>query len=55
MFEAPLPNLQELHEDAEVYRVMLASGMLAVPDQVNLSNHLRGIENSISFIERMGS
>lgn len=49
-----MPSLVELHQDAEAYRVLLASGLLAEPDQVNAANQLRGIENSITFIEAMG-
>jgi hypothetical protein len=46
--------LPSLHEDAAALEALLASGMLDVPSQVNAGNHLRGIKNSISFIERLG-
>lgn len=52
MYQVPEPSLQELQEDAAAIEAImpLASG----PDQVLLTQHLRGLQNSISFIERMG-
>jgi hypothetical protein len=46
--------LPELHADASALQTLLASGMLDAPSQVNASNHLLGLQNSISFIESMG-
>jgi hypothetical protein len=46
--------LPSLHEDAECLETLLESGLLAVPDQVNVGNHLLGLRNSIAFIEKMG-
>jgi hypothetical protein len=54
MFEVPLPSLEELHADAGMFQTLLDSGILAPEAQVVAANHLRGLNNSITFIEAMG-
>lgn len=55
MFKPPEPRLDELHEDADAIAVLLASGLLDRSSQVLMHNHLRALERSIIFIEKMGA
>jgi len=55
MYEVPpMPGLDELHMDAMAIQTLLDSQMLDEPNQIMLTRELRGLHNSIAFIEKLG-